>query len=735
MAASPSLLTPPLDVPRQIDFTDVTLGVAAFGDGGNLFKFDGSVVARIDGDDAGVFSITGLETDRLMRDPELPPGTPPQWQTLRTVDGSGPIDASGAQALIVTVSCSCPIGTQQDSFTASALITPDGTDGAVLMNVPITATVDGTGRVSIVSVATPPILPGDTLDMQFSLRSTVLDPVNGTFRCAPDNGEPFSSPARPASVPARVQGEQFSDAQVTVPVTCNPGTAPGFFDQVLFRFDSVDDMHNADYRARLEVLPPRAIWTTTSIPLDVSVAPGVPVACQITVNESGGTSPIEIVPAPFSEAISLTLGALTSDVGGTGGNDRTNIQDIVFKIKGGTPAGTQIPLEFDWAVPADDTHPATTGSVIFNITVLPPEEITFEQQVLTPSGTALGGTASLTIRSDGTYTFTTSMRDSGLDSYTYQVRAALTTAAGAQLMAQYTGTVSGTLGSGSREDDHSEAGDSPWLYDNWLDARTATLSLNKSYHDAGIIGVGEAALDALLEFVALEVVAGPVLGAVIMLGEELTSVTGIEVFGPGGLPGVIVAAGTAWLLGPDMVLSALVAGVAAGAVTDALVMSRRMDDAEIAFADAVFTGQIQYDRVWLTNLSNGHRKFTWPSPDGSILVNLGDAYLGPTLHTESSYPDPGQVFIHELTHAWQITHSSFTPGLTCDRIVDPSYDYGPPGPPFALFTVEGQAEIVDDWFGGHRQAQSGRPPGKGTGMDQNDPYFPYIVNNIRSGDD
>ena len=83
------------------------------------------MVARIDGDAAGVFSITGLETDRLMRDPGLPPGTPPQWETLRTVAGSGPIDATGAQALIATVSCSCPIGTQQNSFSATALITPE----------------------------------------------------------------------------------------------------------------------------------------------------------------------------------------------------------------------------------------------------------------------------------------------------------------------------------------------------------------------------------------------------------------------------------------------------------------------------------------------------------------------------------------------------------------------------------------------------------------------------------
>jgi hypothetical protein len=279
------------------------------------------------------------------------------------------------------------------------------------------------------------MLAGDTVNMQFQLDSTVLDPVNGTFRCAPDNGEPFSSPVVPVTVPARTQGEQWSDGPVILPVTCASGTAPGFFDQVLFRFESVDGQHTAQFRARLQVLPPRAVWTTTSIPLDVSVAPGVPIPCQITVNESGGTLPIAIVPAPFSDAVSLSLGPMTTAVGGTGGNNRTSIQSVIFSIKSGTPAGTRIPLEFDWAVAADDTHPAQTGSVIFNITVLPPEEITLSQQVLTPSGTALGGTASLTIRSDGTYTFTTQMRDSGLDSYNYQVRAALHTAGGVQLMA------------------------------------------------------------------------------------------------------------------------------------------------------------------------------------------------------------------------------------------------------------------------------------------------------------
>src|SRR5207253_11493937 len=109
-------------------------------------------------------------------------------------------------------------------------------------------------------------------------------------------------------------------------------------------------------------------------------------------------------------------------------------------------------------------------------------------------------------------------------------------------------------------------------------------------------------------------------------------------------------------------------GVAAGAVTDALVKFHQINAAEIAFADPVFSGEVPFGRVWLTNLSNGGRKFTWPNMDGSILVNLGNAYQSPTTFQDSSgYPAKGQVFIHELTHAWQIAHTFFTPGLACER--------------------------------------------------------------------
>lgn len=370
---------------------------------------------------------------------------------------------------------------------------------------------------------------------------------------------------------------------------------------------------------------------------------------------------------------------------------------------------------------------------------LPPETITLQQQISTPAGTALGGWVSVTLRSDGTYTFTTHLHDSGFDSYSYQIRVVLRLQTGVLFVLQHADTVSGTTGSGSRDSDHSETSFNAYIHANWPDARTATMTVSKSYLDVGLLAASEQLLEDFLKFIVLDVVAGPLIALIVVLGEELNAATNASA-GPGVLPGVLVSAGTAWLLGPGMIFPALVAGVAAGAVTDALVAFRRMTASEITFADnGAFEGQVPYNRVWLTNLDNGGRKFTWPSIDGSILVNLGNAYTSPTNFTDSSYQALGQIFIHELTHAWQIAHTFFTPGLACERLADPSYNYGPPGPPFSSFTVEGQASLVDQWFGGDRQQQNGHPPtrkdsdGKPIPQDQNDPYFPYIENNIRIG--
>ena len=94
-----------------------------------------------------------------------------------------------------------------------------------------------------------------------------------------------------------------------------------------------------------------------------------------------------------------------------------------------------------------------------------------------------------------------------------------------------------------------------------------------------------------------------------------------------------------------MILPALVAGVAVGAVTDALVRSKPMTEPQRQFADTVFAGEVPYEKVLLTNLSNGdpYRYFTWPNLDGSILVNIGAGFDDPMQPVLNAYPACGQA--------------------------------------------------------------------------------------------
>jgi hypothetical protein len=115
--------------------------------------------------------------------------------------------------------------------------------------------------------------------------------------------------------------------------------------------------------------------------------------------------------------------------------------------------------------------------------------------------------------------------------------------------------------------------------------------------------------------------------------------------------------------------------------------------------------------------------------------------------------------VHELTHVWQISHrpelgviaeaaenkvTEFTQGKAAEYIP------GPPGQPFGWFNLEQQASIVEFWYAGKQafhdawlqdssfgvgsisasDAQNPFPP---VSDDMADPYFKYIIGNIRAG--
>jgi hypothetical protein len=366
-----------------------------------------------------------------------------------------------------------------------------------------------------------------------------------------------------------------------------------------------------------------------------------------------------------------------------------------------------------------------------------PQSVTTKPAVITtPDGTALGGSVTCTVRSDGSYQFDYHMHDSGAIGYDFSVRAAFASTNGIILLDSFGGSVAGTVGKGSPDASQSNPGSDPRIAANWPAFQNGTLSAAKDYGAAGVAGVlvdvEKFVLDTYVAAGGLAV--GAVIGAASVIGSLLPSL------GPGQTIGVL-AGFIVMNTGAGLLLAA-VEGVAAGAATDALVATRKLNPNEIALATLVFQNTIPLDRVRITNLNLNGRRFTTPGADGLIYVSLG----GPPYGDASVYADPnppytvrGQLLVHELTHAWQIANSSFLPGTVCRGIVaqfnkelgESVYNVAPAGPPWGDFGMEAQGALVDQWFArnypGYPYAPTPLPQ-----PNPNDAYLMYIRDNIRT---
>jgi hypothetical protein len=371
--------------------------------------------------------------------------------------------------------------------------------------------------------------------------------------------------------------------------------------------------------------------------------------------------------------------------------------------------------------------------------------VSFHANITTPSGTALGGTVDITLSNNGNFSFNVHMHDSGYDPYDFRVRCAVQSPGGLTLLFQTSGHTDGTgsdlLGSPNRDFNHNENGFNAQIKAFWLDVRASSMSVSKSYQDSGVLSTLEDVAKDLLGFLIADVTFGAGLALAVCVSADLANAFGASFVGPGGLVGVVTAGGVVWLFGPGAIIPAVIAGVAAGAITDALIKHRQLTDDEYNFAATVFGNTLPpRERIYVTNLSHdGGRKYTWPELDGSVIMNMDVAFDDPVHATSTGYPTQGQVFIHEMTHAWQIQTKSFIPGVLCKAAFETSsYVPGPPGQPWSDFGLEQQGAIVDTWF---RNAAWGW-----TSHDDlvaklasksatTDPYFRYISENIRLGQD
>ena len=307
------------------------------------------------------------------------------------------------------------------------------------------------------------------------------------------------------------------------------------------------------------------------------------------------------------------------------------------------------------------------------------EPIVIDEPLVTDDGVALGGHHTITLERMGRSRHQGHMRATGFPSFRFG-GPTIVGPLDSPFVAAAAGEVHGSNELGDREaswDDVSEAGG---FVGYWalLKGGAHTTDVNFESDFFGDIGdvatfVGTVAGGAL--------VAGSV-GVCFVLGVHAADAAGVdETLGTAGLAGVLVASGVLVVFGPSAVVAAIVAGAAAGVAVELALKHRKLTDRpeEVEFANRVFQGTLPIDRIVLTNmLGIGRRPFTMPSVGDTILVNLGEGFEDPTHYTGKGDPDKprkqaaGQLFIHELTHAWQIDVTHFLPGLMCDGLLNQS---------------------------------------------------------------
>jgi hypothetical protein len=355
----------------------------------------------------------------------------------------------------------------------------------------------------------------------------------------------------------------------------------------------------------------------------------------------------------------------------------------------------------------------------FSAEIAESETISLRTDVITADGIPISGWTEMVLQSNGNYIFRGGMRATGFPSYHYGLQVFIKAANGIVLTAFHSGNIFGTDTPGQRDNSWEEQLHSPVISALWPSIRNQPIiQYQFNANISGVTGTVWDVTKAGLEIVVGFMVGG-VIGAGIVLGSELTSATGIPT-PPGLVAGIAVVGGAVVIFGPGIIVPATVVGAVVGTAIELSIKSRPIREDEKAFARLVFgdtlDAMFSANKVWVTNLSHdGGRKYTIPNLDGSVLLNLDDAYDDPMHKVEvgMDYSQPGSVFVHELTHACQIAANKFVPGMVCntpgtydyhsgnnesDRLTDKQWTQRTWTDDF---TREQQAHIVDDWYGAH----------------------------------
>ncbi len=370
--------------------------------------------------------------------------------------------------------------------------------------------------------------------------------------------------------------------------------------------------------------------------------------------------------------------------------------------------------------------PVTLRDIVMRLRQV--ETISLSVPIHTDDDTPINGHVAMELHSNGKYMFSGHMRATGFPSYHFAVQAFVGSADGTVIAAQRTGRVFGTDTPGDRQRDWSEPGTNLGIIEGWRVLRTSpSLGFHFQAEIGGVLGAAIDVLTFAVKGIITNVVLGPY-GWYVTIGNELIGMD-TSLASPDILGGILVGGTVFLIVGPFGLVPAIILGTGVAVLAD--IRHRMLRSDEQDWARRIFGDNIRYDDIVVTNmLGADERKFTIPYVGNKILMGLGPAFDNPTTWGDSTifeYKEPGSVFVHEMTHAWQICNTSLI-RVICNTSGNYAYagDMNWASRSWRSFNNEQQAHIVDDWFGRHYTALDSQAALR-------DPAYRYIRDNLLSG--
>jgi hypothetical protein len=261
------------------------------------------------------------------------------------------------------------------------------------------------------------------------------------------------------------------------------------------------------------------------------------------------------------------------------------------------------------------------------------------------------------------------------------------------------------------------------------------LVLSKAVKNVGIGGALQSLIDDVIGTHLLTDVVNTVGGTLVMavaIGREMEHLFGVDLGDNGWLGfSILTLANQQWLVIPaaNVILPTLPFFEDPAIVGKA----RPMSPEEWSWAVAIFGDTLPLpDDIIITNLKDLRDK-PFSSTDGErYLVHMGNqAFDSPTTDVDTApgggSTAPGELFVHELTHVWDASHS----GLLWEAEAAVAQIDRPDSPPasdreWTKLGIEDKAMAVAHWYRLYHLNLNSADA-------QNDPYYHYIRDHIRTG--